>query len=190
LGVAIHAAAIGRVRVGRPVAVIGCGPIGLLLIALLRRAGVPLIVGVDPLPHRRVAAALWGADLTPRPDELSPEWWTAMTGIGADTAFDVAGTRAAVLTAVQAARPGGRVVLVGIPDDDVTMFPAASARRKGLTFAVSRRMDRTYPTATRLAADGLDLHSLVTDRYPLDRVDEAFAQASQRSGLKVVVEPS
>jgi L-iditol 2-dehydrogenase len=189
LGVAIHATTLGRVRVGRSAAVLGCGPIGLLLIALLRRSGAPLVVGVDPLAHRREAATVWGADVTASPDELSSDWWDTATGTGVDTAFDVSGSRDAVLIAVQSARPGGRVVLVGIPDDDFTTFPAALARRKGLTFAVSRRMDRTYPSAIRLAVDGLDLDSLVTGRYPLARVAEAFAQASQRSGLKVVVEP-
>jgi L-iditol 2-dehydrogenase len=108
-----------------------------------------------------------------------------------DVAFEVAGTDAAVAAAMTAARPGARVVLVGIPDDDRTSFPAALARRKGLTILVSRRMNEIYPRALRLVGRGLvDLAPLVTASYPLERTAAAFDSAVTRSGLKVVVTPT
>ena len=71
----------------------------------------------------------------------------------------------------------------------MTSFPAALARRKGLTIALSRRMGDVYGRATALAAKGLvDVGSIVTERFPLDRVDEAFAHAATRAGLKTVIE--
>jgi L-iditol 2-dehydrogenase len=90
---------------------------------------------------------------------------------------------------MEAARPAGRVVLVGIPDDDVTTFPASVARRKGLTILVSRRMkDGVYPRGIALVAQGIvDASGLVTDTFPLDEVEAAFTAATARSGLKVVV---
>ena len=55
---------------------------------------------------------------------------------------------------------------------------------------LARRMNDAYPRATRLVQHGLiDAASIVTHRFPLDRVDEAFAVAAARDGLKVVVEP-
>jgi L-iditol 2-dehydrogenase len=88
-------------------------------------------------------------------------------------------------------RPGGRVVLGGIPSTDASAFPAATARRKGLTFAMVRRMKEVYPRALALVAAGrADVRSLVSHRYPLTSVRDAFEVANAREGLKVVVEPS
>jgi L-iditol 2-dehydrogenase len=82
------------------------------------------------------------------------------------------------------------VVLGGIPDGDRTAFPASLARRKGLTLVLVRRMNDAYPRAIRLVEHGMiDVSSIVTHRYRLDRVAEAFDVAARREGLKVVVEP-
>jgi L-iditol 2-dehydrogenase len=86
-------------------------------------------------------------------------------------------------------RPGARVVLAGIPDDDHTRFPAGLARRKGLSLVMVRRMKEVYPRAIRLVGRGLvDVDSLVSATYPLSRVADAFASAARRDGLKVVVD--
>jgi L-iditol 2-dehydrogenase len=93
--------------------------------------------------------------------------------------------------ALQAVRPGGRVILVGIPSDDRTSFSASLARRKGLTIKLARRMKHTYPRAIRLVERGLvDVRTLVTATYALEETPEAFAAAQRRDGLKVVVTPT
>jgi L-iditol 2-dehydrogenase len=183
LGVAIHSFDLGHVHLGSDVAVVGCGPIGLLLVQVARAAGARVTLAVDPLPHRREAAERAGAELVVSPEDLP-------SGIDADVAFEVAGTDPAVDAAMRVARPGARVVLVGIPGDDHTSFSASLARRKGLTIAMVRRMNAVYPRAIRLVERGLvDVDALVTHRYPLSDVDEAFRVATARTGLKVVVEP-
>lgn len=177
LGVALHALDLGHVRLGDRVGVFGCGPIGLLLLQAAQGAGAT-VVATDPLAHRQEAARRLGAVVVADAD--LPE---------VDVAFEVAGTDAAVESAMRAARPGARVVLVGIPDDDTTRFPAAVARRKGLTILLSRRMNEIYPRAIDLAERGLiDLASLVTHRFPLTEAPEAFAVAQARTGLKVTIE--
>jgi L-iditol 2-dehydrogenase len=183
LGVALHALDLGHVPFGGRVAVVGCGPIGLLLLQLLRTAGVGVLTAVEPLAHRRQAAASYGAD------EVADE--TAdLTGYGADVAFEVAGNDAAVRLAMESVRPGGRVVLTGIPDHDSTTFPASLARRKGLTIAMVRRMNDVYPRAIGLAAHGaVALDPLVSRQADLDDVVTAFAAAQRRTGLKVLVTP-
>lgn len=191
LGVAVHTVDLGHVRLGAPVAVIGCGPIGLLVVQLARLTGASTVVAVDPLPHRRAAALRSGADHALAPEDAEPGFWAELEGMGARTAFEVAGTDDAVRIALTAARPGGRVVLAGIPDEDRTAFPASLARRKGLTIALVRRMNLTYPRAIRLVESGkVDVSSLVTERFPLSRVADAFPAAVSRGGLKVLVEPS
>ena len=185
LGVAIHSVDLGHVGVGARVAVVGCGPIGLLIAQVCAAAGASVALAVDPLEHRRAAAARAGAAVVVAPDEIQ-----AWEGPEVDVAFEAAGTDEAVDLALRAARPGARVVLAGIPAGDHTTFSASIARRKGITLVLVRRMKDVYPRALRLvAAGGIDLQSLVTHRFPLDRVTEAFAVAARREGLKVVVEP-
>lgn len=191
LGVALHAVDLAHVRLGSTVTVVGCGPIGLLLVQLARAAGATTVVAVEPLAHRRDAARRSGADVVVDPADVEPVG-TSATGLpagGADVVLEVVGSSAALDVAVRAARPGGRVVLVGIPDDDVTTFPASVARRKGLTLAVVRRMGDVSSRALALVERGVvDVASLVSARYGLPDVAEAFAAASARTGLKVVVE--
>jgi L-iditol 2-dehydrogenase len=106
-----------------------------------------------------------------------------------DVAFEVSGTDDAVLTSMTLARPGGRVVLAGIPDEDKTSFPAALARRKGLTIAMVRRMKDVYPRAIDLVARGVvELDWLVSHRSPLVEAAAAFTGAARREGLKTVIE--
>jgi L-iditol 2-dehydrogenase len=194
LGVAIHAVDLAHLRVGASVGVFGCGPIGLLLLQVARAAGAATIVAVDPLPHRLEAARRFGADLVVTPDEAGDlSTLAARAGgnrYGVHVAFEVAGTDDAVTLAVEAARPGARVVLVGIPAGDRTSFPAGHARRKGLTILMSRRMKEVYPRAIDLVRSGrVDVRSVVSAAFPLDEVGKAFTVAVARTGLKVVVQP-
>jgi L-iditol 2-dehydrogenase len=189
LGVAIHALDLGHVRLGARVAVVGCGPIGLLLIGALRAAGAGHIAAFEPLSHRREAALRYGADICLRPGIL-PDDLRELVGDGADTVFEMAGTAAAVTLSMAAARPGGRVVLGGIPADDQIAFQASTARRKGLTIAMVRRMNDVYGRAIGLAASGgVSLAPVVTERFGLASAGHAFGIAAKRQGLKVIVEP-
>ena len=192
LGVAIHALDLGHVRLGAAAAVVGCGPIGLLLIQVLRAAGAGLIAAFDPLPHRRAAATRFGAAAALDPAGVrAPGDLRQVAGEGVDVAFEMAGTDEAVQLAMLATRAGGRVVLGGIPASDQITFEASAARRKGLTIAMARRMNEVYPRAIGLAAGGqVELASLVTGRFGLAEAPDAMAAAAARTGLKVIVEPS
>ena len=134
-----------------------------------------------------------GADvvLDPADDDLLDRLDRATNGRGVDVALEVAGNDDAVRIAVIAARPGGTVVLAGIPATESTSFPAAVARRKGLTIKMSRRMKEMYPRATAVVGRGLvDVRPLVSHTLPLERSLEAFRAADERVGLKVIVTPS
>jgi L-iditol 2-dehydrogenase len=189
LGVALHALDLGKVGPGTTAGVFGCGPIGLLVVQALRAAGARTVVATDPLAHRTDAAVACGADRAVDPRELADV--PLPGGLGVDVAFETAGTDGAVADAIASVRPGGRVVLVGIPDGDRTSFEASAARRKGLTLLLCRRMEPAdLPRAIRLAESGdVDLASLVGERYPLDAWEEAFAALVDRRSLKIVVEP-
>jgi L-iditol 2-dehydrogenase len=190
LGVAMHAVDLGKLEHGMTVGVFGVGPIGLLVLQLVRLAGAGNIIATDILPHRLEAASHLGADhaILANTKSESYEVMAATKGRGVDVAFEVAGENAAVDTAINAVRPGGRVILAGIPRDDQTAFVASTARRKGLTLKLVRRMKHTYPRAIQLVESGqVDVHSLVTHTFPFEQATEAFTFASRREGLKVVI---
>ena len=183
LGVALWSLDLGHLPFSGTASVAGCGPIGLLLIQLLKAAGASRVIAVEPLAHRRVAAARCGADLVLEPGQ-------PVSGFGVDVAFEVAGNDDSVRVALESVRPGGRIVLAGIPDSDTTTFTASLARRKGLTIAMTRRMNDVYARAISLARRGVvDLESLVSRRAPLADLADAFTCAADRTGLKVIVEP-
>lgn len=191
LGVALHAVDLGHLRPGMRLGVFGCGPIGLMIVQLARLSGAVQIIATDPLPHRLEAAGSCGAThlIQARDGAEADQVWQTAARRGVDVAFEVAGENAAVETAVSAIKPGGQVVLVGIPADDRTSFSAAAARRKGLTLRLCRRMKHTYERAIALVEQGqVDVRSLVTHRFSLDQAQQAFETARRRAGIKVVLE--
>lgn len=193
LGVALHAMDLAHLRIGGTIAVVGCGPIGLCVVQLARLAGATQVIAVEPLEHRRRAAAAAGAHvvLDSAARDVLDLLGSATGGRGVDVVVEVAGNDDAVRTAVMAVRPGGTVVLAGIPATENTSFPASVARRKGLTIKMSRRMKEMYPRTIELVDRGLvDVRSLVTHTLPLGRALEAFRVADERVGLKVIVVPS
>jgi L-iditol 2-dehydrogenase len=191
LGVALHAVDLAHLQVGMMVAVLGCGPIGLLIMQLARLSGASHIIATDLRAHRLEVARTFGAHQTVLASagrEL-PQILSAVAGRGVDVAFEVAGEQPAVDVAIAAACPGGKVVLAGIPSDDCSSFTASTARRKGLTIKMVRRMRNTYPRAIELATAGqVQLAVLVTHRFPLEKVADAFVTAQRREGVKVIVE--
>jgi L-iditol 2-dehydrogenase len=191
LGVGIHSVDLAHLKTGMTVGVFGCGPIGLLIVQLARLAGAQKIVATDCLPHRVEAAKTMGADFSylvkGRLDNDTLR--EATGGRGVDVGFEVAGSQDAVDDAFNAVIPGGKVLLVGIPDDDKTSFQASVARRKGLTIKLVRRLKNTYPRAIDLVSKGLiDVRSLVTHRFRLVDAGEAFLVAQRREGIKVIIE--
>ena len=190
-GVALYAVDLAGLRPGMRVGVFGCGPIGLLVVQLVRISGAVQIITTDKLPHRLGAAQAMGASITIPADagREIPEIMSATRNRGLDVAFEVAGENEAVETAIAVTRPGGRVILAGIPADDRTSFTASVARRKGLSLQLVRRMKHTYPRAIRLVEQGLiDVRSVVSHHFPLEEAAGAFTVASKREGLKIIID--
>ena len=177
LGVAIHAVDLGKLRGGDEVIVLGCGPIGLLVIQMARLSGATRIFATDLLDYRLEFARQCGATDVLKAGEADPVAWIAeeTKGRGVDVAFEAAGAAETPAQAVEMARRGGTVCLIGIPVEDRTGFCASSARRKGLTIKLVRRMKHTYPRAIALAQRGLvDLQPLLTHKFPLEKAAEAY----------------
>ena len=178
LGVALHATDLAKIRIGDRVAVLGAGCIGLSIIQIAKLAGAAAVFVAEPLPWRLALAEKLGA--TPLPPDIE-----------VDIAIEAAWAGDAAQQTLEITRPGGRVVLVGVPFDDRLELKHSLARRKGLTILMARRMKHVYPRAIRLVAEHrVDVHSLISHRFPLARTAEAFAlNAAYRDNVvKVIVE--
>jgi L-iditol 2-dehydrogenase len=188
LGVAMYTLELSRIRPGETVGIFGLGPIGQLVAQLVVRATDGLTVAIEKLPHRLETVSSLGVRAL-----LANGWETSVIpemtkGRGLDVVIEVAGDQGAVNAAVAAVRPGGRVVLAGIPSEDRTSFVASIARRKELNVQWVRRMKNTYPRAIELVSKGLvDVRTPVTHFFPLEQAQQAFEVASRREGMKVVV---
>lgn len=190
LGVAVHACRLAHIEPGDLVGVFGCGPIGWLTIQVARGLGASRVFATE-LPDRFFrleAGAAKGATMVPADGREGTEIRRLTGGRGLDVAIEMAGDNAAVDAAVEAVRPGARIVLAGIPAQTRTSIQAASARRKGLTVAWARRMKDTYREAIDLVGRGLvDVRSAVTHAFALEDAAAAFDAAAGRTGMKVIV---
>jgi L-iditol 2-dehydrogenase len=192
LGVALHAVDLARIRVGDSAAIVGAGAIGLLILQAARLAGASPIFVSDRLPARLALAARWGGtpiDIDHEDPVRAVERETR--GRGVDVAIEAAWADQSVGQAIEMLRLGGRAVLVGIPSSDTLTMKHSTARRKGVTIRLSRRMKHAYPGAMALALEErVDLLSLVTHRFPLARAAQAFAlnTAYADGVVKVVID--
>lgn len=189
LGVAIHALDLARLRPMESVAVLGAGPIGLLIMQVARWCGAGQLVVVEPLEYRRDLALKLGADAAVASWE---EVKTLTDGRGVDVVLEATTSPLGPQHAAEAVRIGGRLVLVGIPEGDQFTLNASLVRRKGLSIKLSRRMGHVYARAIQMVQRGqVDLGAMMTHRFSLEGTPEAFAlQADYGDGIiKSVVYP-
>lgn len=190
LGVAMHAVDLAKPQLLERVAVLGAGPIGLLILQALKVAGAGEVYVVEPQAHRREMATRLGAAAAGE-TVVDVAGWS--DGKGFSLVVEATNNPLGFGDAVRAARIGGRIVLVGIPDGDIYTLPAAEARRRGLKIKFSRRMVDAYPRATELVATRrVDVASVVTHRIDLAASPEMFrALADGEPGLgKALIYPN
>ncbi|MBN1657211.1 MAG: alcohol dehydrogenase catalytic domain-containing protein [Anaerolineae bacterium] len=193
LGIAIQALDLAHLEVGQSVAVLGAGPIGLLIAAVARAAGAGQVFVTEPLAHRRrfalaySACGLPAADvaLDPGDTDVVAEILRLTGGRGVDVAFEAAGAPDTPQQAAEVARIGGHVILVGIPADDTVTVKASTIRNKGINLKPVHRSKHTCPRAIRLVQTGMvDVKPLATHLFPLERIGEAFALVARyRDGV-------
>jgi Zn-dependent alcohol dehydrogenase len=184
-----------KVEEGATVLVLGLGGIGLSVVQGARIAGAARIIASDPVAARRDAAKKFGAtDLLDPNEEDVLARTHAITGVGADYAFESAGQAALVGTALGAVRNGGTVVCVGAApiDQSLTVAPAVllTITEKKLIGCVlgSCNSLREIPRLVSLWQAGrLDLESLITARRPLDEINEAMDDLRAGRGIRTVL---
>ncbi len=189
LGIAIHALDLARLKPMESVAVLGAGPIGLLIMQVARWCGAGQLSVIEPLEYRRKLAVKLGADAAFASWE---ELKAATGGRGVDVVLEATTSPLGPQHAAETVRIGGRLVLVGIPEGDQFTLNASLVRRKGLSIKLSRRMGHVYSRAVQMVERGqVDLAALATHRFGLEGTPEAFAlHADYQDGvIKSVVYP-
>jgi L-iditol 2-dehydrogenase len=192
LGVALHAVDLARVRVGDSMAIVGAGAIGLLILQLARLSGASPVFVTDRLPWRLALAEAWGGiPVSIDSDDPVRAVSRETRGRGVDIAIEAAWADRSIAQAIEMLRLGGRAVLVGIPGDDTLTMKHSTARRKGVTIRLSRRMKHVHQRAIDLILGGrVDLSTLVSHRFPLAQAADAFRlnAAYQDGVVKVVID--
>ncbi|MCC6797338.1 MAG: NAD(P)-dependent alcohol dehydrogenase [Candidatus Hydrogenedentes bacterium] len=184
LAVALHAIELANLKAGETVAILGLGPIGLLTAQAARVAGAGKIYGCDLHDYRVAASAAHGVDIAfnAAHENTLDVILRETNGRGVDIAIDCARSTETPAMCCRVARPAGRCVLVGISGEENGLFPVDIARRKELTITWCRRFLFNFPTAIDLVASGrIDVKSMITHSYPLERSLDAFSLVEQAS---------
>jgi L-iditol 2-dehydrogenase len=182
LACVLHAVDLGRLRPGERTLVLGAGPIGVLCSMLLAAAGASEVLVSEPNPDRRDRIHRVGAE------PVDPE---SVSENMADKVFECVGKSETMRAAVEAARPGGTVMWVGVasPDAEVPVKPYDVFRRE-LTIRGSYTNPYVMDRALALLASGrLNWKAIVTHRFALDDFEEAWAAHREGVGLKISVQP-
>lgn len=183
LSVGIAAIRKAKVGPGSRVLVAGAGPIGILTAAAAQGYGASVVVVSDPLPRRRQIAMEKGATaaLDPRADAVPEESFDAF--------IDTSGVAQAIDAGLRGLRAGGKAVLVGMGADriDVDLFLLQS---RELQIEGLFRYTNTWPIALDMIATGrVEVDSLVSGVFSLDKLDEAMRRNGDVDTMKFVIDP-
>jgi alcohol dehydrogenase len=193
LSTAFFGVELADVREGNAVAVVGCGPVGLLVVRVALERGAADVFAIDRVPSRLVLANRLGATAIHLDDAPAKVVRAGTGGRGADCAVEAVGSAAATRTAADLLRAGGSLVALGVHTEPNLALSPGEMYDRNLRYATGRCPARHFmPRALELAArDGELLAGLVSHRLPLSDGAEAYRRfgAREEGWMKVVFEP-
>jgi (R,R)-butanediol dehydrogenase / meso-butanediol dehydrogenase / diacetyl reductase len=191
--VAFHAVRASALRLGDVAVVQGAGPIGLSTLQWVRAAGASRVVVVEPNERRRALATSLGAHDVVEPGAAATQLVLERThGLGADIVYECVGRAAAIQTAVDLARRGGSMCLIGLADGEAAISPAAWLIKEiGVTSSLAY-FHEEFEMVMAMIADGrVDLEPLHTSTVGLGGLAAALADLASGDSVqtKVLVDP-
>jgi threonine 3-dehydrogenase len=194
LGNAVHTVLAGPIA-GQTVLVTGCGPIGLMSIAVAKACGSSTVFATETNENRRAMATKMGADvvLNPAAEDAVARILAETNGTGVDALLEMSGNRAAIQQGFKALRAGGRASLLGIPTENVPLDLVNDVIFKGATVQgiYGRRMYGTWVQMTALLKAGrLDLEPLFGERESLEKFENAFLKLQGGLAGKILLYPN
>ena len=187
----------GHIKIGDTVAVFAQGPIGLCATAGARLKGASRIVAVDTVPERLEMAKRMGADIVLDFRKVDPvaEIMNLTAGQGVDVAIESLGTQQTFESCLRVLKPGGTLSSLGVYSGKLTLpldaFAAGLGDHRIVTTLCPGGKERMRRLMNIVASGRVSLEPLVTHRFKLDQIEEAYELfANQRDGvLKVAITP-
>ncbi|MCF7853235.1 MAG: alcohol dehydrogenase catalytic domain-containing protein [Candidatus Pacebacteria bacterium] len=172
-----HSIPMANAKIG----ILGMGPIGLSVMQAAQAANAAAVYATDRLDYRCEAATRHGAEWTGNPDRVNiAESVHELEALGLDVVFECCGQQEALDQAFELLKPGGTVMIVGIPEFDRFSFPADTARRHELRLQHVRRQNNCVQKAIDLVASGkIQPDFMVTHRFELAQSKTAFDLVDQ-----------
>jgi len=194
LGNAVHTVLAGPIA-GQTVLVTGCGPIGLMSIAVAKACGGSTVFATETNEHRRAMAKKMGADvvLNPAAEDAVAKILADTGGTGVDVLLEMSGNPSAIQQGFKSLRAGGRASLLGIPTENVPLDLVDDVIFKGATVQgiYGRRMYGTWVQMTALLKAGrLNLEPLFGERVNLSQFEDAFAKLQGGLAGKILLYPN
>lgn len=189
--IAERTVARAKIKTGETVAVLGAGNIGLLLLQVARLAGAGKVLVSDVLDYRLELARRLGADFTVNVSQRDLVEAAREVG-GCEVVIDGVGNQQSISQSIQMCKPGGRVVVYGVPPQGELALPVLEAFRKDLSLHVSRLYPRSFEAGFALLQSGkLDLGPVITTRVPLAEAPAAIRDLCERRGemIKIMIDP-
>jgi len=193
LAVGIHAADVANVRGGEVVLILGAGVIGLSCLIATREKARTILVS-DLVDQRLSFAKSLGADISIDASQTNPveDVMRITARRGADTVIEAVGLEKTVGQAISSVKEGGRVTIVGLLDETARVnILQITLKEIQLTGCYGRTDDDFRKSLAILERNASKIRRLITHRFPLDRISQAFEtmSANKQSVLKVVVVP-
>ncbi len=192
MAVGAHAVAKSRIEPREAALVLGCGPIGLAVIAALRARGIETIVALDFSPRRRAIAAAMGAvDVVDPAVEPATEAWRRVGGSRAGVVFEAVGVPGILDQAMRAAPAQSRIVVVGVCMETDHVFPLVGiVKELAIQYCFGYDPMEFAATLRRIAEGEVDVAPMITGVVGVDGVPGAFAAlAHPDEQVKILVEP-
>lgn len=186
MAVGLHAVNKSNIAVNETALVLGCGPIGIAIVAALRARGVETIVASDFSPKRRELAAAMGAHQTLDAGQGSP-----FDSVKPAVVFEAVGVPGIIDDVLLRARPGTRLVVAGVCMQPDTVHPFfAIAKEISVQFVLAYTPDEFADSLRALAEGEIDVTPLITGEVGLDGVGQAFDDlADPERHCKILVTP-
>ncbi len=192
MAVGVHAVAKARLEPGDAPLVVGCGPVGLAVIAALRLRGAEPIVAADYSPRRRALATAMGAHVVVDP-KVRPaiEAWTEAAGARPAVVFECVGVPGLLHEVMRTAPRWARIVVAGVCMEDDRIQPMLGINKElSVQFVLGYMPDEFAHALTEIADGRIAVAPLVTGRVGIDGVPGAFAElAHPDAHAKILVEP-
>jgi L-iditol 2-dehydrogenase len=174
------------------IAILGFGPIGMSVLLAGKANGARIIYITDKIDARLEIARKEGASFTGNPvKENITEIIKDKEPLGLDVVFECCGQQEALDQAVEILKPGGRLIIIGIPGSDRWSMSADDTRRKEISVCfVRREVDCVIPALEMMKKGKIKTGNMITHRFPFDHTKEAFdLVADYRDGvMKAIID--